>query len=229
MRSRILFEDRDVLVVYKPAGLATQSAKSFEADLVSELKNYLKGGAVYLVHRLDQPVEGLLAVAKTKQAAAGLTAQLERGSLNKEYLAVVQGCPKETEGALEDFLKKEGQNAEVTDASDLEGKEACLTYRVLETVSLEGTEVSLVRVHIDTGRFHQIRAQFAHAGHPLLGDRRYGTPESIALSGKLGVRTVSLCADRIRFRHPVTKKEITHGTDPEESIFQNFKELASHK
>jgi 23S rRNA pseudouridine1911/1915/1917 synthase len=216
------------MVVYKPAGLAAQSAKSFEKDLVSELKTYLKGGGVFLVHRLDQPVEGLLVVAKTKAAAAGLTSQLAGGSLNKDYLAVVQGRP-EPEGILEDFLKKEGPTAVVTDASDPEGKQSRLTYHVLGTKTVEGGEASLVRVHIDTGRFHQIRAQFAHAGYPLLGDRKYGSQESSTLSGKLGVGTVALCADRIRFLHPVTKKEISYVTEPEESIFQNFKEYSDHR
>ncbi len=224
MKSKILYEDRDLFVVYKPAGLAAQSAKSYETDLVSELKKYQKSPELYLIHRLDQPVEGLLAVARTRQGAAGLNRQLQEGSLNKEYLAVAFGIPEKPEGTLEDFLKKDGQTALVTGPEDPEAKAARLTYRVLETGEAEGQSLSLVRVHIDTGRFHQIRAQLAHLGHPLLGDRKYGTPESIALSGKLGAGTVALCADRIRFLHPVTKKEISHVIKPEGSVFQIFKE-----
>ncbi len=185
MKSKILYEDRDLYVVYKPAGLAAQSAKSYETDLVSELKKYQKSPELYLIHRLDQPVEGLLAVARTRQGAAGLNRQLQDGSLNKEYLAVVLGIPDKPEGTLEDFLKKEGQTALVTDPEDPEAKVARLNYRVLGTAEAEGSSVSLVRVHIDTGRFHQIRVQLAHLGHPLLGDRKYGSPESIALSGTL--------------------------------------------
>ena len=98
MRCEILYEDETIIVIRKPAGLATQSAKVGEADVVSELKKYLaengaKNPYIGVVHRLDQPVEGLLVFAKTKDAAAGLTKQLSAGTLNKHYYALVCGKP----------------------------------------------------------------------------------------------------------------------------------------
>ena len=89
MKTKIIYEDKHILVVYKPAGIAVQAARSMEMDVVSELKNYLKSSYVGLVHRLDQPVEGILVFAKTSPAAAALSKQNAEGTMEKEYLAGV--------------------------------------------------------------------------------------------------------------------------------------------
>ena len=124
MRSRILYEDKEVLVAHKPAGIAVQTARTGQADVVSELKNYLcqgRGGLCMatgrqepylgIIHRLDQPVEGLLVFAKTRRSAASLTGQLQRqgdeGSFCKRYYAVLCGIPAAREGRLEDCLYKQ--------------------------------------------------------------------------------------------------------------------------
>ena len=124
MRTEIIYEDKDILVIYKPAGLATQTAKLGQADVVSELKSYLAraqkvGRDTYLgiIHRLDQPVEGLLIFAKHKKAAADLTAQLQRqgegGNLHKHYYAVVCGKVAEQQGRLVDYMYKSSENLAV--------------------------------------------------------------------------------------------------------------------
>ena len=117
MKTEIIYEDGELLVVWKPAGLATQTAKTGQADVVSELKNYLARtapgkGAPYLgiIHRLDQPVEGMLVFAKKRSAAAALTAQLggqgNAGLMNKQYYAVLCGKPVPEEGELVDYLRQ---------------------------------------------------------------------------------------------------------------------------
>ena len=124
MRTEILYEDKSIMVVRKPAGLAVQSAGIGQPDVVSELKSYLAKlpdagrpgpgkGEPYLgiVHRLDQPVEGLLVFAKDKKAAAALSKQLTEGALNKHYYAVLCGYPDCPEGDLVDYLRKEGNVA----------------------------------------------------------------------------------------------------------------------
>lgn len=140
MKTKIIFEDKDLLVIQKPAGLATQTARVDQPDVVSELKNYL-GGSAYLgiVHRLDQPVEGLLVFGKTKSAAASLTAQLQRqdmgGTMNKRYYCVICGKAAAVEGQLVDYLYKDADGKAVVlsvedAAKDSRAKRAVLQYRI---------------------------------------------------------------------------------------------------
>ncbi len=220
MRISIQYEDRHIIVIYKPAGLATQTAKVGQPDAVSELKNYLKGGYVGVVHRLDQPVEGLLVFGKTKEATASLSAQLTKGLLNKHYQAVICGQPQEVEGLLVDYLIKTPDNmAQVVEQDISAGnapKKAILNYRIVKKIS---ENVFLADIHIETGRFHQIRAQMAHAGMPLLGDAKYGTEQSSELSRKLGVRNVALCACEIVLKHPVSGENLSFQTKPKGTVF----------
>lgn len=204
----IQYEDKELLVVYKPAGLATQSARVTSSDLVSSVTRHLKGAPVYVVHRLDQPVEGLLVLAKTKQAAAGLSKQLQAGTLNKQYYALVYRGAEELpkEGILADYLWKnpQTQKAEIVAQASGKGKQAKLHYRVMTGKD----DIALLDVRIETGRFHQIRAQLAHAGFPILGDQKYGTQMSMERSEELGIKNVSLFAYVLTFTHPKTGKQM---------------------
>ena len=203
----IQYEDKDLLVVYKPAGLATQSARVTSPDLVSAMARHLKGAPVYVVHRLDQPVEGLLVLAKTKQAAAALNKQLQAGTLNKQYYALVHQAEElPEEGTLVDYLWKnpQTQKAEIVPQASGKGKQAKLHYRVLKRKD----DTALLDVRIETGRFHQIRAQLAHAGFPILGDQKYGTQASMEYTTQLGIKNVSLFAYALTFTHPKTGKQM---------------------
>lgn len=219
MHTVIRYEDEHIIVAYKPAGFATQTAKVGQADMVSELKNHLKGGYVGVVHRLDQPVEGLLVFAKSKAAAATLSSQLEKGILNKHYYAVVCGKPECGKGELMDYLRRTADNrAEIVDVTD--AKLAKLQFEVLAQSEQKG--ISLLNIHITTGRFHQIRAQMAHAGFPLLGDVKYGTDTSGKLSREYGVRNVALCAYELECMHPATGETIHFTVEPKGEIFHCF-------
>lgn len=232
MQTQIVYEDEAVLVIRKPAGLATESAGIGQKDVVSELKNYVAkknpGKMPYLgiVHRLDQPVEGLLVFAKTKKAAENLTAQLGKGMLKKEYLAVVCGKVPENTGRLVDYLIKVNGMAVVKDAADAQAekaadpqaKKAVLTY----TKKAETEKFTLLAVQIETGRFHQIRAQLSHAGFPILGDEKYGSEESKELSREKKIRFTALCAASLSFRHPVTGKTMAFTQTPQNPAFADF-------
>lgn len=232
MQTQIVYEDEAVLVIRKPAGLATESAGIGQKDVVSELKNYVAkknpGKMPYLgiVHRLDQPVEGLLVFAKTKKAAENLTAQLGKGTLKKEYLAVVCGKVPENTGRLVDYLAKEKGMAVVKNAADAktekdvdaQAKKAVLTY----TKKAETEKFTLLAVQIETGRFHQIRAQLSHAGFPILGDEKYGSEESKELSREKKIRFTALCAASLSFRHPVTGKTMAFIQAPQNPAFADF-------
>lgn len=231
MRTEILYEDNSILVIRKPAGLAVQSARIGQPDVVSELKSYLakqaggRRGEPYLavIHRLDQPVEGVLVFAREKKAAATLTKQLSEGSLNKQYYAVLCGYPDCQEGDLVDYLRKEGNMATAVTGREREfpdAKSARLHYRILEKID-QPASLALADVCIETGRFHQIRVQFAHAGWPLLGDTKYGSSSGTQAAGA-AYRGVALCAYFLEFTHPGTRKKMTFRVRPQNPAFEKF-------
>ncbi len=218
---KIIYEDHEILVVYKEAGLATQSGRIGQRDLVSELKKSLSasGGGAYLglVHRLDQPVEGLLVFGKTKEATAHLTAQLQSAGLGKHYYAVSPGAASAPEGTLVDYLKKDpaANLQQVVEKGTPQAQEARLTFRHLA----ECDGLHLYQITLETGRFHQIRVQMAHAGMPLIGDQKYGDIKAREAAKAKGVRNVALCAYELKFMHPKTKKEMYFEIRPEGSVF----------
>ena len=216
MRAVIQYEDDAILVIHKPAGIATETARIGQADVVSELRNYLKakGKGTYLgmIHRLDQPVEGLLVFAKTPEAAKALTKQLENGTLKKSYAALVPKIEGESsrQGELEDYLLKDGKTnlSKVVTAGTQGAKKAKLSWKLLHDIETAEAAYSLIEVEIFTGRHHQIRVQMSHAGMPLLGDCKYGNELSQDLSEKLGIRQTALLANHLALKHPVTKKHM---------------------
>lgn len=231
-KTKILFEDSNILVIHKPAGIAVQSARIGQMDVESELRNYLAAALkrvsgkncanpyIGLVHRLDQPVEGLLVVGKTKDAAGKLSKQLAAGSLNKKYLAVVclESDRIENSAEFTDFMVKDGRAARIVVGNSRDAKDARLHYTLLQ----KSDNIALTDIEIKTGRFHQIRCQMAHHGMPLLGDAKYGSSTSTALSQSLGVRNVALCANRIDFNHPISGKFMEFEVKPENSAFTKF-------
>lgn len=219
MKPDILYEDQDLLVCIKPAGIPTQSSRIGTPDLVSILKNHLhsttpqktttsasKPGQPYLavIHRLDQPVEGILVFAKTQKAAASLNRQLQSDGFGKHYLAWLNGSLPEEEGNLTDFLLKDGRtNTSTVCPKNTPGaKEARLHYKVLQ----HRENTTLAEITLDTGRHHQIRVQMAYAGCPILGDRKYGS-SSVDTASPMP-RQLQLFAWRLTFVHPTTGKQM---------------------
>lgn len=216
MKSRILYEDSEFLVCYKPAGLSSQTAKVGEADLVSEIRNYLKSPYAGLINRLDQPVEGLVLVATNPRAAKELSAQMNAGRIQKLYYAVAAGIPDPPEGTLIDFLIRDGRTnlSVVCEEGGKDVKKAVLDYRVVS-----GGEASLLEILLKTGRHHQIRVQLSHAGYPILGDTKYGTEESVMLSREKKVTSIALCAAKLEFLHPKSGKKLSFSVKPEGTVF----------
>lgn len=212
MLTKIVYEDENIIVVHKPAGLATQSANISRPDVVSELKNYLKAetrGYVAVIHRLDQPVEGLLVFAKNKASAAKLSAQLQNNLLNKSYYALTYNAGDisiEEEGRLVDYMVKTPENmAKIVDKSeDSQAKKAVLNYKLEDSRE----KLSLFKIQLETGRFHQIRCQLSHFGFPLLGDQKYASSDIQELSRTFGIKNVMLFAYKIQFTHPKTGKKM---------------------
>lgn len=236
----VLYEDKDVLVVVKPAGIESQTSRRLEPDMVSEIKNYLHRKAqeakklstglspkastvtvepyVGVIHRLDKPVRGVMVYAKNQKAAAHLSRQVQDGKLEKIYQAVVCGKPVDNVGNFVDKLSMNRENnySRIVDNSDPEGKTAELSYRVIGENKEKG--LTLVEIHLKTGRHHQIRVQFTGHGLPLWGDAKYNP----AVSMEGGKGPLALAAVSLSFTHPVTKEPVTFSMKPQGGAFRLF-------
>ncbi len=212
----ILYEDKDILVCVKPHGLPTQSKNIRITDVERWGKNHVfqenpgKSPYIAVIHRLDQPVKGILVLGKNKKAAGNLSRQLQTGSFGKYYMAKVEGVPAKPEGDLVNFMVKNGREntSMICEKERPEAKEARLHYQVLEIEK----DSSLLEIHLDTGRHHQIRVQMAHMGNPLMGDVKYNTRTQENVSKSV----LCLCAYKLEFRHPMTGKVMRFQLGPEE-------------
>ena len=221
MGLNILFEDDHVLVVKKDAGIPVQAGKMRMMDLQGLIKNELyrrnrKGGEPYLglIHRLDQPVEGVMVFAKTPFAAGALSEQVTDGRMKKHYLALLCGKPSEDSGKLVDYLVKDGRTntSSVVKEQNKDAKRAELNYQVLKRYE----DTTLVEVELITGRHHQIRVQMANAGWPLYGDTKYNPQFQEVMEH---VQT-ALCAYKLSFVHPKTKKVMELCIEPDNSMLK---------
>jgi 23S rRNA pseudouridine1911/1915/1917 synthase len=208
----ILHLDNHLLVLYKPAGLLVQSDETGEISLLELGKLWLKDlykkpGRVFLgmVHRLDRPVAGVILFSRTSKAAARISEQFRAGAVEKYYLAVLEGELKEKSGRLVHFIeRKANRSSRVVSDKAGQAREAKLSFSVLDFA--QGR--TLVRIKLETGRRHQIRAQFAHIGYPIVGDLRYGAPfplpqKQIALFAKELVIGHPVGGEKIRFESPL--------------------------
>jgi 23S rRNA pseudouridine1911/1915/1917 synthase len=203
----VFYEDNHLLALYKPAGLLVQADKTKDPSLLELARSWIKErygkpGNVYLglVHRLDRPVAGIMLFARTSKAAGRLSEQFRNKSVEKTYAAVVEGSIRQPAGRLVHHLERvENRSSRLFDAPTEKSRKVCLSFRLLDTEN----DRSLVSIDLETGGHHQIRAQFAHIGHPVLGDLRYGAKE--ALPGK----PIALFASRISIFHPTLRTPLT--------------------
>lgn len=203
----VIYVDNHLLIVNKPPGLLTQptadSLDSLEERAKKWIKKrYEKPGAVFLhaVHRIDKSVSGVVLFARTSKALTRLNASLRNKDSTKTYLAIIEGKPRATEGALEHYLIHDNFRALIIESSHPEAKKAKLYFRCLNHFLYKEKTVSLVEIQLETGRYHQIRAQFSSIGCPIVGDHKYGSQlpffdEAIALHHL-----------RLSIPHPITSE-----------------------
>jgi 23S rRNA pseudouridine1911/1915/1917 synthase len=229
---QILYEDNHLLVVVKSAGLPTMGTPDGRPTVLTEAKEYVKRrynkpGNVYLgvVSRLDAPVTGVVLLARTSKAAARLTEQFRTHTVEKRYWAMVEGVVEPAEGQLVDWLGQDDRHRRmhIVGPTMPGAKEARLTYRRLSVVQCNtgdrpifaGTKIgtvphSLLEVTLETGRKHQIRLQLAHHGHPVVGDRKYGSQTAFSPG-------IALHARRLVVSHPTTGARLAFEAPPPNS------------
>jgi 23S rRNA pseudouridine1911/1915/1917 synthase len=208
----ILYEDNHLLVLNKPAGIATMGIPGSAPTLLSVAKEYVKQkyhkpGNVYLgiMSRLDAPVTGVVVLARTSKAAARMTEQFRGHAVQKTYWALVADTPHPASGHYLDWIIQDARHRRmhVVDRDTPGAKEARLAYRTLA----DSRRMSMLEIDLETGRKHQIRLQMAHHGYPIIGDRKYGSqirfPLGIALHARRLVVTHPVRGDAMVFEAPL--------------------------
>lgn len=197
-----LFEDEQVLVCLKPSGIMSQKGEK-DGKAVQDFYDF----PLFTVHRLDRETAGIMVYAKTSEAAAGLSWQIQNSQFEKRYFAVLQGIPQEKTAVLEDLLFRDRQRNKsfVVERQRRGVKRAKLQYEVVETVE----DKTLVDIQLFTGRTHQIRVQFASRSLPLVGDGKYGG----------GKGELSLFEYTLSFRHPVSKEKLIFCQKPDKETY----------
>jgi 23S rRNA pseudouridine1911/1915/1917 synthase len=218
----IYFEDSHLLVAEKPPGMPVQSDPTGDPDLLTILSEQIHQ-PLWLVHRLDRPVGGLLVYAKTKEACARLSTAWQEKRIQKSYTAVVCGTPKKEEDECKHYIRK----CKTINRSKIEAtrvayaKRAVLRYRVLDRChSDEFGPLALVHVDLETGRHHQIRVQLSHIGLPIWGDTKYN---KVFTKRKVWSQ-IALWSTQLRFEHPMTKIPLEFSISPMIEPFTSFKE-----
>ena len=198
----LIYVDDAIVVCVKPSGVVSTDEPGGVPSLVREALGNPKA-QIRTVHRLDQVVSGLMVLARTEAAASGLSRQIREDDFQKEYMAVVHGCPEKS-GTLRDLLYRDKARRMTLVAQEpAKGvQEAVLDYQVQNT----SQDMSRVRIQLHTGRTHQIRVQFSSRGFPLVGERKYSLLEDGC--------PIALWSCRLGFTHPVTGETMDFALEP---------------
>ena len=199
----ILYQDSQILVCIKPPRVLSTDEPGGLPELIRDALGD-PSADIRTVHRLDRVVSGLMVLARNASAASELSRQIREGDFQKEYLAVLHGCPEISQGTLRDLLLRCKQERKTYVAEHMEKgvQEAVLNYHVLN----QADGLSRVSIQLVTGRTHQIRAQFSSRNLPLVGDRKYSLLEDSC--------EIALWSHRIGFSHPTTGQWMTFSQEP---------------
>ena len=206
----IVWQDDTLLCAFKPAGLQCHPSPSAPhgSDTIEARVSAALGAPVHPVHRLDAETTGLVLFARAPFAQANVQRQMADGQFFKTYRAWVFGSPQPTCGEIDAPIARKEPDS-FTRVVRADGQRAVSRYRMLAVRQTAGQSISLLALKPVTGRTHQLRVHMAHIGCPLLGDTRYATPQSAALSDALGLTRHQLSAISVSFLHPVTEERVT--------------------
>lgn len=226
MKVNILYEDEDIIVCVKPFGMPVQEDKSRDTDLLSFLKNHIfeteeldEEPYLALIHRLDRPVGGVMVFAKSQDAAAKLSDQVQDGTMIKYYQAILTGELPNEFGTLVDYLLKDGKTntSKIVKKETKGAKRAELEYEVLDVLETDEGILSYVLIQLHTGRHHQIRVQMAGRGAGIYGDTKYN---SLFTATRKKYQQIALFATRLEFEHPSSGEHMVFKTEPEGEVFE---------
>lgn len=225
MKLNILYEDDVMLACVKPYGVPSQADKSNDEDMITLLKNYIfnkqegdEEPYLAVIHRLDRPVGGVMIFAKTPEAAAKLSDDMQDGNIIKYYQAILTGELPDEFGELTDYLVRDGRTntARVVKKGEKGAKKAILSYEVLDVMETDEGVLSYILVELITGRHHQIRAQMAARGCGIWGDTKYNPKFA---KTKRRYMQIGLYSSRIELDHPVTGEHMVFKHEPEGEAF----------
>lgn len=208
----ILYQDRRIVAAVKPNGILSTDESG---GMPSLLREALGSECILSVHRLDAAAGGVMVYARSHKAASLLSRSIAGRESAKEYLAIVRGIPSPATGTLRDLLGRDKQRrlTFVTDTPGPDVREAVLDYTVLASRA----DTSLVRIRLHTGRTHQIRVQFASRGWPLLGDRKYGSPD--------GSQFLALWSFRLELPHPESGERMAFTSLPAGGSWETYRDI----
>lgn len=214
---KILYEDDDLIVVNKTAGLLTiATGKDQQPTAYRELNSYVRrqnsGNRIFIVHRLDRDTSGVMVFAKNESTKLKLQENWKQVVEERTYIALVEGEVKQTKGTITSWLKETKTHQMYVSKSPNGAKQAILHYERIQT----NRQFSLLAVQLETGRKNQIRVQLAHIGHPIVGDKKYFSKSNIL--GRLGLH-----AKVLAFTHPTTKEQLRFEANVPDLFFQKSK------
>lgn len=208
----VIYHDNHLLVVDKPSGILTQPSGTDQINLEDMAKafvkmHYKKEGAVFLhaIHRIDKPVSGVVLFARTSKALSRLQAAQRERKCVKRYLAIIEGTSLVPQATLEHYLMHDDYHATIVEANHPQGKKSRLHYTILK----QENNFSYLQIELETGRYHQIRAQFSYIGCPLVGDTKYGAKTF------LGINQIALHHQELQICHPTTKQMMNFTSQPQ--------------
>lgn len=207
----ILFQDRDLIVINKPAGLLSVKSDEGHQKSAHDMIKQGMGGKVFVIHRLDRETSGVMLFAFTEKAFRSLKQQFAARTAGRTYAAIVEGTGLPESGRWRSYLLDDELIVQTTPNQQV-GKHAVADFRVLTT----NRDLSFLKVKLQTGRKNQIRVQAAEAGHPVVGDKKYGSAFS-------PIRRLGLHAARLSFEHPTTKKQMVFLAPIPELFLKPFK------
>ena len=207
---RILYEDTGLVVCEKPVGVLSAPEPGKRRNMPALLQRQTGAYKIEVIHRLDQPVGGVMVYSKSSRITPGLYRQMVGHRMVKEYLAMVCGVPREPSGQWTDWLLKDRQRCKsrVVRAGTPGAKDARLSYRLLATAETPAGPLSLLKVRLYTGRTHQIRVQCAARRLPLLGDEKYGGRAADSFRG------LGLWSYHLAFQHPSRRQRMDETCPP---------------